>query len=133
MGRKSKGENRMKILTGAIGSGKTYQLLKRCNEAGGIYVTEGMGYKLCAQDIIERAGFYNIQKVISFREYLNLYGVEKNKDKFFFDIDGLFKDEDTIALTCTDTVTLVEKKPVDRFEYITSIIYDIEQVKRRTW
>lgn len=100
-----------RTILGKIGSGKTYNILQDCNEKKGILVVPFTKQEILFyhRDII-LWGFTNIQKVITFKEYLDLPTKEKENNHFCFEsIDLLFKDSDTINLTITEPVTLVER------------------------
>lgn len=116
----------MKVILGKIGSGKTYNILRDCNEKKGILVVPFTKQEILIyhRDIIIW-GFTKIQKVITFKEYLDLPTKEKENNHFCFDsIDLLFKDSDTINLTITEPVTLVERtiKEGGGSDFTTSIV-----------
>lgn len=116
----------MKIIIGKVGSGKTYNILHDCNEKKGILVVPFTKREAHYHGIdIKKWGFSDIQKVITFKEYLELPSREKEKNHFCFDdIDLLFKDSDTINITITEPVTLVEGiiKEGGGSDFITSIV-----------
>ena len=100
----------MKVILGKIGSGKTYTILHDCNEKKGILVVPFTKRQVSFYEKeIKDWGFTDIQKVISFKEYLELSSKEiKNNHFCFDDIDLIFKDSDTISIAITEPATIVE-------------------------
>ena len=116
----------MKVILGKIGSGKTYNILRDCNEKKGILVVPFTKHQISFYERdIKEWGFNEIQKVISFKEYLELSSKEKENNHFCFDnLDLLFKDSDAISITITEPVTLVERviKEDGGSDFVTSTV-----------
>lgn len=99
----------MKIFVGKIGCGKTVALIRECVVYNGTYVCSHLKYKGLVEEMALAIGD-TLKKIISFDEYLNLSEEEKKADRFFFDIDELFKDNDAIALSTNKPLTKLLRK-----------------------
>lgn len=67
----------MKVITGARGSGKTYNLLKDCNEKKGVVVVYDNRQRNFCEHSIKEWGFSDIEKVITFDSLLKMNWEER--------------------------------------------------------
>lgn len=92
----------MKVITGARGSGKTYNLLKDCNDKKGTVVVFNNSERMFYNQAIQDWGFNDIKEVITLDSLLKIHWRERRNTNFFFEADLLFEDfgkDSTIALT----------------------------------
>ena len=101
----------MKVITGAIGSGKTYNLLKDCNEKKGVVVVFDNYQRRFYEQIIKEWKFNDVKEIITYDSFLKISWKERRDINFFFELDFLF---DGVGKDSTVIITSEELSVVKR-------------------
>lgn len=101
----------MKVITGLVGSGKTYTLLKDCNEKKGVVVVFNSYQRRFYEQSIKEWKFNDVKEVITYDSFLKTPWKERRDTNFFFELDFLF---DGVGKDSTITITSGELSVVKR-------------------